>query len=51
MRCQYKFFWIFLLCFVSSALFAQRHISGRITDAESGDPVVGVAVFIMRSIC
>ena len=46
MRCQYKFFWIFLLCFVSSALFAQRYISGRITDAESGDPVVGAAVFI-----
>ena len=35
----------FLLCLIPFTLSAQRTISGRITDAETGGPVPGANVF------
>ena len=49
MRCQYKFFWIFLLCFVSPALFGQRYIHGRVSDADDSVGISDAAVFITNS--
>ena len=40
------FFCVFLLCFITLVLSAQRYVSGRITDFESGSPIPGAHVFI-----
>ena len=40
---------LFSLWLFSSAIFGQRTISGRITDAADGDPVPSVAVFIANT--
>ena len=39
----------FLLCLIPFALSAQRTISGRITDAEDGSPIIGASVFISNT--
>ena len=38
-------FWIGLFLFFSFTLYGQRTISGRITDAEDGEPIPAVTVF------
>jgi len=44
-----KLFLGLLLWIVPLTLFAQRTVSGRITDAEFGDPIPGVSVFIANT--
>ena len=44
-----KLFFGLLLWVVPFTLFAQRTISGRITDSEDGDPISGVSVFIANT--
>ena len=44
-----KLFLGFLLWLIPFTLSAQRTVSGRVTDAETGDPVVGAAVFIANT--
>ena len=44
-----KVFFAFLLCLVPLALSAQRYISGRITDANDGSPVINANVFISNT--
>ena len=39
----------FLLWLIPFTLSAQRTVSGRVTDAETGDPVVGAAVFLSNT--
>ena len=39
----------FLLCFIPLTLFAQRSISGRITDADDGAPISDIHVFIDKT--
>ena len=39
----------FLFCLIPFAIFAQRTISGRITDEESGELVANVSVFIANT--
>ena len=34
------------LIFWGSAAIAQRQISGRVTDAETGDPLIGASVIV-----
>src|SRR5690348_7964381 len=44
------FFAILVLCAVWAAGYAQKTISGTITDAENGDPLVGVSVTVKDTI-
>ena len=41
----YKISLIFLLSFATFPLFGQRYVSGKITDADDGEPIQGVSVF------
>jgi len=40
-----QIFIVFILYLIPFALFAQRTVSGRITDAENSEPVSGASVF------
>jgi len=42
----YKLLLGILLWIVPLTLFGQRYVSGRVTDAEDGEPIPGVSVFI-----
>ncbi len=44
-----KFFWVSLLWLISFNVYAQRTISGRITDADDGSSIPGAAVFIANT--
>ncbi len=46
---MYQLFFVFLLSLISFTLTGQRHISGRITDADDGAPIPGAAVFIANT--
>ena len=42
---KYKLFGIFFILLIPFTLAAQRTIAGRITDAESGEPIADAAIF------
>jgi len=44
-----KLLFCLLLWFVPFTLFAQRTVSGRITDAEDGKPIPGASVFVANT--
>ncbi len=38
---------ICLMCLGGTALLAQRQLSGKVTDAENGEPLIGASIFAM----
>jgi len=40
---------VYIFLFIPFTLFSQRNVSGRITNAENGEPVAGVSVFISNT--
>lgn len=46
---MHQLFFVFLLWLIPFALTGQRYISGRITDAENGDPIPGASIFIANT--
>jgi hypothetical protein len=48
MKCRILFFGF--LWIIPFTLSGQRYINGCVTDAETGEPIPGVSVFIDRSI-
>ena len=45
----YRSFLIFLFLGISFPLYSQRYITGRITDSETGDPIISASVFIANT--
>jgi iron complex outermembrane receptor protein len=47
MKNQFKFLFVLLLAFCATTAYAQKTISGTLTDEESGEPLIGVNILVV----